>query len=155
EIVRQLVEYNPKKVILLDQAESPLYELEMELQEKKLRHYTESVIGDIRNAERLENVFRTFQPQVVFHAAAYKHVPLMEDNPSEALLTNVKGSKNLIDLAVKYNVEKFVLISTDKAVNPTNVMGCSKRIAEIYAQSSNKRGKTKFITTRFGNVLGS
>lgn len=155
EIVRQLVEYNPKKVILLDQAESPLYELEMELQEKKLRHFTESVIGDIRNAERLENVFRTFQPQVVFHAAAYKHVPLMEDNPSEALLTNVKGSKNLIDLAVKYNVEKFVLISTDKAVNPTNVMGCSKRIAEIYAQSSNKRGKTKFITTRFGNVLGS
>lgn len=155
EIVRQLVEYAPKKVILLDQAESPIYELEMELQEKKLRHLTESVIGDIRNQERLENVFRTFNPSYVFHAAAYKHVPLMEDNPSEALLTNVQGSKNLVDLAVKFKVEKFVLISTDKAVNPTNVMGCSKRIAEIYAQSANSLGKTKFITTRFGNVLGS
>lgn len=155
EIVRQLVEYAPQKVILLDQAESPIYELEMELQEKKLRHLTESVIADIRNAERLENVFRTFKPQYVFHAAAYKHVPLMEDNPSEALLTNVQGSKNLVDLAVKYKVEKFVLISTDKAVNPTNVMGCSKRIAEIYAQSANCIGSTRFITTRFGNVLGS
>jgi FlaA1/EpsC-like NDP-sugar epimerase len=155
EIVRQLCEYNPKKIILLDQAESPIYELEMELQEKKLRHLTESVIADIRNLERLENVFNTFKPQYVFHAAAYKHVPLMEDNPSEALLTNVLGSKHLVDLAVKHAVEKFVLISTDKAVNPTNVMGCSKRIAEIYAQSANTKGTTKFITTRFGNVLGS
>ncbi|MBI3135558.1 MAG: polysaccharide biosynthesis protein [Bacteroidetes bacterium] len=155
EIVRQLVEYSPKKVILLDQAESPIYELEMELQEKKQRYLTESVIADIRNAERLENVFKTFKPAYVFHAAAYKHVPLMEDNPSEALLTNVQGSKNMVDLAVKYNVEKFVLISTDKAVNPTSVMGCSKRIAEIYAQSANSLGTTRFITTRFGNVLGS
>lgn len=155
EIVRQLVEYNPKKIILLDQAESPIYELEMELQEKKQRHLTESVIADIRNSERLENVFKTFQPQYVFHAAAYKHVPLMEDNPSEAILTNVLGSRNMVDLSVKHKVEKFVLISTDKAVNPTNVMGCSKRIAEIYAQSASSVGSTKFITTRFGNVLGS
>ncbi|MBL7897502.1 MAG: polysaccharide biosynthesis protein, partial [Crocinitomicaceae bacterium] len=155
EIVRQLVEYAPKLVVLLDQAESPIYELERELIEKKVQHITESVIADIRNPERLENVFRTFKPQYVFHAAAYKHVPLMEDNPSEALLTNVQGSKNMVDLAVKYQVEKFVMISTDKAVNPTNVMGCSKRIAEIYAQSANSIGKTKFITTRFGNVLGS
>lgn len=155
EIVRQLVEFNPQKVIILDQAESPLYNLEMELKEKRLLHLTESVIADIRNLERLENVFNTFKPDIVFHAAAYKHVPLMEDNPSEAIHTNVKGSKNLVDLAVKFKVEKFVLISTDKAVNPTNVMGCSKRIAEIYAQSANQISDTKFITTRFGNVLGS
>jgi FlaA1/EpsC-like NDP-sugar epimerase len=155
ELVRQLVEYNPQKVILLDQAESPLYDLENELRDKQRIGQTESVIGDIRNYDRLENVFRTFKPSYVFHAAAYKHVPLMEDNPSEALLTNVQGSKNLVDLAVKYEVQKFVLVSTDKAVNPTNVMGCSKRIAEIYAQSASAIGKTKFITTRFGNVLGS
>lgn len=155
ELVRQLVEYSPKRIIMLDQAESPLYELEMELTEKRQKQFTESVIADIRNVNRLENVFRTFKPQYVFHAGAYKHVPLMEDNPSEAILTNVLGSKNMVDLAVKYKVEKFVLISTDKAVNPTNVMGCSKRIAEIYAQSANAIGATKFITTRFGNVLGS
>lgn len=155
EIVRQLVEYSPTKVIILDQAESPLYNLEVELKENRLLHLTESVIGDIRNYERLEHVFKSFQPDFVFHAAAYKHVPLMENNPSEALITNVLGSKNLVDLALKYNVSRFVLISTDKAVNPTNVMGCSKRIAEIYAQSANQLGKTKFITTRFGNVLGS
>lgn len=155
EIVRQLVAYSPEKVIILDQAESPLYNLEVELKEKGLLHLTESVIGDIRNYERLENVFKTLKPDYVFHAAAYKHVPLMENNPSEALITNVLGSKNLVDLALKYDVERFVMISTDKAVNPTNVMGCSKRIAEIYAQSANQLGKTKFITTRFGNVLGS
>ncbi|MCB9223346.1 MAG: nucleoside-diphosphate sugar epimerase/dehydratase [Crocinitomicaceae bacterium] len=155
EIVRQLVEYNPKMVIMLDQAESALYNLEMELKEKRSLHLTESVIGDIRNYERLENLFNTFKPQIVFHAAAYKHVPLMENNPSEAILTNVQGSKNLVDLSMQYKAEKFVLISTDKAVNPTNVMGCSKRIAEIYAQSASRESKTKFITTRFGNVLGS
>jgi FlaA1/EpsC-like NDP-sugar epimerase len=155
EIVRQLVEYNPQKVIMLDQAESPLYNLEMELKEKRLLHLTESVIGDIRNYERLENVFNTLKPHIVFHAAAYKHVPLMEDNPSEAILTNVQGSKNLVDLAIDHEAEKFVMISTDKAVNPTNVMGCSKRIAEIYAQSAGRVSNTKFITTRFGNVLGS
>ena len=155
EIVRQLVQYSPEKIILLDQAESPLYNLQVELKEKRLLHLTETVIGDIRNYERLENVFKTLKPDYIFHAAAYKHVPLMENNPSEAIITNVLGSKNLVDLSLKYDVERFVLISTDKDVNPTNVMGCSKRIAEIYAQSANQLGKTKFITTRFGNVLGS
>ncbi len=155
EIVRQLTHYQPKKIIMLDQGESPLYDLQMELKEKEKLHLTETVVGDIRNLKRLEKVFKTFNPQIIFHAAAYKHVPLMEDNPSEAILTNVQGSKNLVDLADKYGVEKFVQVSTDKAVNPTNVMGCSKRIAEIYAQSMNEKSQTKFITTRFGNVLGS
>jgi FlaA1/EpsC-like NDP-sugar epimerase len=112
-------------------------------------------MGDIRNKDRMENVFKTFAPNIVFHAAAYKHVPMMENNPSESIFTNVLGSKNLADLSVQYKVEKFVMVSTDKAVNPTNVMGASKRIAEIYTQSLNKNTTTKFITTRFGNVLGS
>ncbi len=155
EIVRQVTNYSPHKIILFDQAESPLYNLEAELKEKDKKHLTESVIGDIRNFERLSKTFETFKPDIVFHAAAYKHVPLMEENPSEAILTNILGSKNMVDLAIKFKVEKFVLISTDKAVNPTNVMGCSKRIAEIYAQSSNTKNETKFVTTRFGNVLGS
>jgi len=155
EIVRQLTLYVPRKIIILDQAESPLYNLESELKEKGTLHLTESVIADIRNKERLTRVFDYFKPDIVFHAAAYKHVPLMEENPSEAILTNILGSKNLIDLAIQYKTEKFVLISTDKAVNPTNVMGCSKRIAEIYGQSANENSSTKFITTRFGNVLGS
>ena len=153
--MRQLTHYSPTKIIMLDQAESPIYDLQMELKEKDKLHLTETVIGDIRNIKRLEKAFKSFKPEIVFHAAAYKHVPLMENNPSEAILTNVQGSKNLIDLTIKYEVDKFVLISTDKAVNPTNVMGCSKRIAEIYGQSANKNSKTKFITTRFGNVLGS
>jgi FlaA1/EpsC-like NDP-sugar epimerase len=155
EIVRQVIQFNPKKIILLDQAESPLYDMEMELKDTFNSLSYEIVIGDIRNTERLENVFKTFQPEIVFHAAAYKHVPMMENNPSESILTNVLGTKNCADLAVKYNVEKFVMISTDKAVNPTNVMGASKRIAEIYTQSLGKTVQTKFITTRFGNVLGS
>ncbi|MFD1550972.1 polysaccharide biosynthesis protein [Putridiphycobacter roseus] len=155
EIVRQLTEYVPQKIILFDQAESPLYNLENELKEKGKIHLTETVVGDIRNLDRLKRTFDYFKPEIIFHAAAYKHVPLMEENPSEAILTNIQGSKNLIDLAIEFNTEKFVLISTDKAVNPTNVMGCSKRIAEIYGQSANNLGKTKFITTRFGNVLGS
>ena len=155
EIVRQLTGYVPRKIVILDQAESPLYNLETELKEKGKLHLTESVIADIRNRERLNRVFEYFKPDIVFHAAAYKHVPLMEENPSEAILTNILGSKNLIDLAIEYNTKKFVLISTDKAVNPTNVMGCSKRIAEIYGQSANENSDTKFITTRFGNVLGS
>lgn len=154
EIVRQVIRFNPKKIILLDHAESPLYDMEMELHDKYRQSY-EVVMGDIRNKERMENVFRTFQPQIVFHAAAYKHVPMMENNPSESVLTNVLGTKILADLSIEYKVEKFVMISTDKAVNPTNVMGASKRVAEIYAQSLNKRSSTKFITTRFGNVLGS
>ncbi len=155
ELVRQILKFEPKKIILLDQAESPLYDLELELNEYSKKRITEFVIGDIRNKERIENVFRTFLPDVVFHAAAYKHVPLMEDNPSEALLTNVLGTKIIADLSVHYKVKEFVMVSTDKAVNPTNVMGASKRIAEIYTQSFNTNGTTKFITTRFGNVLGS
>ncbi len=154
-MVRQIARYHPKKIILLDQAESPLYDLQNELTSNFSDLNFETVIGDIRNFERMNNVFNHFKPDFVFHAAAYKHVPLMESNPSEAVLTNVKGSKNLVDLAIRYGVEKFVMISTDKAVNPTNVMGASKRIAEIYAQSSNSLQQTKFVTTRFGNVLGS
>jgi FlaA1/EpsC-like NDP-sugar epimerase len=142
-------------LFLLDQAESPLHDLELELTDKFTSKNFETVIADIRNLERMENVFRSFNPELVFHAAAYKHVPLMENNPSESVLTNIFGTKNVADLAVNYNIEKFVLVSTDKAVNPTNVMGASKRIAEMYIQSLGKNVKTKFVTTRFGNVLGS
>ena len=155
EIVRQIIRFNPKKIILLDQAESPLHDMQLELTEKYASAAFEIVMGDIRNKERMTNVFNTFHPQIVFHAAAYKHVPMMEDNPSESILTNVLGTKILADLSVDFKVEKMVLISTDKAVNPSNVMGASKRIAEIYTQSLSKISTTKFITTRFGNVLGS
>jgi FlaA1/EpsC-like NDP-sugar epimerase len=153
-IVKQLVLYNPKLVILLDQAESALYDLEQDLIFNYPGFNFSIVVGDICNYKRMERLYDYFKPDYVFHAAAYKHVPLMEDNPSEAIYTNVLGTKNLVDLSIGYEVKKFVMISTDKAVNPTNVMGASKRIAEIYAQS-NKLSKTKFITTRFGNVLGS
>jgi FlaA1/EpsC-like NDP-sugar epimerase len=155
EIVRQVIRFGPKRIILVDQAESPLYEMEMELYDKYKQQSYKVVIGDVRNKERMESVFRAFKPTIVFHAAAYKHVPMMELNPSESLLTNVFGTKVLADLSVQYQVEKFVMVSTDKAVNPTNVMGASKRVAEIYIQSLNKIAATKFITTRFGNVLGS
>lgn len=155
EIVRQALRFNPKKIILLDQAETPLFELELELNEKFNQQQFEAVIGDIKHKKRMENVFRTFKPQIVFHAAAYKHVPLMELNPSEAILTNVLGTKIVADLANQYKCEKFVLISTDKAVNPSSVMGASKRIAEKYVQSLNEHSSTQYITTRFGNVLGS
>ena len=154
-MVRQIANYHPKKVILLDQAESPMYDFQNELASSGLDLNFEVVIGDIRSFERMERLFDCFKPDYVFHAAAYKHVPLMESNPSEAVLTNVKGTKNLVDLSLKFGVHKFVMISTDKAVNPTNVMGASKRIAEIYAQAANENGTTKFVTTRFGNVLGS
>lgn len=154
-LVRQLAGYNPIKLIMLDQAESPLYDIHNELKDEFPNLDFEVVIGDIRNFERMKNLFDKFKPTYVFHAAAYKHVPLMEDNPSEAILTNVFGTRNLVDLAVANKVDKFVMISTDKAVNPTNVMGASKRIAEIYAQRANSNSETKFITTRFGNVLGS
>ena len=154
-MVLQIAKYEPKLLILLDQAESPLYDLQNELLYNFPNFNFEIVVGDIRNRERMTRVFDHFNPQYVFHAAAYKHVPLMENNPSEAIFTNVKGTKNLVDIATKYNVEKFVMISTDKAVNPTNVMGASKRIAEIYAQAANNSSSTKFVTTRFGNVLGS
>ena len=154
-MVRQIAKYHPKRIVLLDQAESPLYDFQNELSSNFPDLNFEVVIGDIRSYERMERLFDFFKPDYVFHAAAYKHVPLMESNPSEAVLTNVKGTKNLVDLALKFKVNKFVMISTDKAVNPTNVMGASKRIAEIYAQAANDKGITKFVTTRFGNVLGS
>ena len=154
-MVRQIAKYQPKRIVLLDQAESPLYDFQNELFSNFPDLNFEVVIGDIRSYERMERLFDFFKPDYVFHAAAYKHVPLMESNPSEAVLTNVKGTKNLVDLALKFKVNKFVMISTDKAVNPTNVMGASKRIAEIYAQAANDKGITKFVTTRFGNVLGS
>lgn len=156
EIARQVARFQPGKLILLDQAESPLYELEIECIEKYKDVQSEVVIGDVRNFQRMENVFRTFRPNIVYHAAAYKHVPMMELNPSESILTNVLGTRITADLAVKYGAQKFVMVSTDKAVNPTNVMGASKRIAEIYTQSLNKVSQTtRFVTTRFGNVLGS
>ncbi len=155
ELARQCVKFNPKKIYLLDQAESPLHDLELEFLDKYKKGSYEVVMADVRNSERMRNVFNTFKPTIIFHAAAYKHVPMMENNPSESVFTNVLGTKVCADLAVEFNVEKFVLISTDKAVNPTNVMGASKRIAEIYIQSLGKQSKTRFITTRFGNVLGS
>ena len=155
EIVRQVVKYQPKKVILLDQSESGLYDLNQELLSKNKNYNLEVVVGDITRKERMTNLFDKLKPEIVFHAAAYKHVPLMEVNPSEAVRTNVGGTKILADLSIKINVEKFIFISTDKAVNPTNVMGASKRISEMYCQSLSKITNTKFITTRFGNVLGS
>lgn len=162
EIVRQVLSFHPKKVIILDQAETPLHHLCLETQALISNSKIRTVIGDIRNKEALELLFSSYRPQVVFHAAAYKHVPLMEENPSQAILTNIQGTKNLADLACKYHVRKFVMVSTDKAVNPSNVMGASKRIAEKYVQSLHLRSQredhldaTKFITTRFGNVLGS
>lgn len=154
-MVMQIAKYDPKLLILLDQAESPLYDIQNQIVYQYPEFSFEIVVGDIRNRERMKRLFDHFKPQYVFHAAAYKHVPLMENNPSEAILTNVKGTKNLVDLSNEYNVEKFIMISTDKAVNPTNVMGASKRIAEIYAQAANLNSRTKYVTTRFGNVLGS
>ncbi|MBC7759370.1 MAG: polysaccharide biosynthesis protein [Phormidesmis sp. FL-bin-119] len=177
EIVRQLATFQPQMIILNDQSETPLHELQLELQENNLNNNFHSFIGDIRDHCRMELLFQTFKPHYVYHAAAYKHVPLMEHNPGEAVRTNVMGTKVIADLSVKYGVYKFVMISTDKAVNPTNVMGASKRIAEIYVQSlynsfrykepttytnglshlngDLSKAQTRFITTRFGNVLGS
>lgn len=162
EIVRQVLGFNPKVVIILDQSETPLHNMCLELNGFDSNAKMHAVIGDVRNKEAMLNVFEKYRPQVVFHAAAYKHVPLMEENPSQAILTNIEGTKILADLSCQFNVKKFVMVSTDKAVNPSNVMGASKRIAEKYVQSlqvknRNADGKptTKFITTRFGNVLGS
>ncbi|WP_255490537.1 UDP-N-acetylglucosamine 4,6-dehydratase family protein [Dysgonomonas sp. 511] len=160
EIVRQLANFSPKCVICLDQAETPLNDLNIEL-EKKYPHLNFiAVIADIRNKNKLSKVFHNVSPDIVYHAAAYKHVPMMEKCPCEAIITNVKGTKNVADLSIEHSVEMFVMVSTDKAVNPTNIMGASKRIAEIYTQSAaidkNKnKSNTKFVTTRFGNVLGS
>ncbi|MCS3801351.1 polysaccharide biosynthesis protein [Niastella sp. OAS944] len=177
EIVRQVLSFKPEMVVLCDQAESPLHEIQLEMEEKFPESDIKIFIGNIRDRNRLQIPFREYRPNFVFHAAAYKHVPMMEKHPSEAILTNVMGTKIVADLSVLYNVHKFVMISTDKAVNPTNVMGTSKRIAEMYVQSLSSVadnlvdqtimglingdaknatiGKTKFITTRFGNVLGS
>ncbi|MBP9600443.1 MAG: polysaccharide biosynthesis protein [Lutibacter sp.] len=154
ELTRQLSQFKIDKLILVDQAESFLYNLQQELINKSILNI-ESVIGDVRSKEKMDQLFVKYQPNIVFHAAAYKHVPFMEQFPKEAICTNVVGTKIISDLAIKHKVEKFVFISTDKAVNPTNVMGASKRIAEMYINSLNTIGVTKFITTRFGNVLGS
>ena len=162
EIVRQVINFNPFKIIILDQAESPLHNLGLEIACFSEKVKIKTVLADVKDFHAMEKVFEQFKPDLVYHAAAYKHVPIMEENPSQAVFTNVIGTKNLADLSSKYLVEKFVLISTDKAVNPSSVMGASKRIAEKYVQSLNyhlletkKNNVTKFITTRFGNVLGS
>ena len=154
EICRQLLENKVGKLIILDQAESPLYELQNELLKAGLNNF-EIAIADVSSKHRIRKAFVKFKPQIIFHAAAYKHVPLMEENPAEALRVNLYGTRTLADLSVEYGVEKFVFISTDKAVNPTNVMGASKRAAEMYVQSLSNSSNTNFITTRFGNVLGS
>ena len=167
ELVRQLLNYRPSLIILCDNAETPMHDFHLELQEKFKNANVKAYLGDIKDRARMEHLFEVYNPQIVFHAAAYKHVPLMEDHPSIAVLNNVMGTKNLAELSVLNGVEKFVMVSTDKAVNPTNIMGASKRIAEIYTQSyyhemlkgvgNDVDGKqiTKFVTTRFGNVLGS
>lgn len=161
EIMRQVASFNPYVLILVDQAETPLHDIRLELQDHWRDIDAETIIADISNATRMETIFREFRPQYIFHAAAYKHVPMMEDNVSESIQVNVYGTRTIAELAVKYGAEKFVMISTDKAVNPTNVMGCSKRICEICVQSLARKlqqageTSTQFITTRFGNVLGS
>ena len=162
EIVRQVASFKPESMVLIDSAETPQHEIRMMLKKSFPELRTRTVVTSIVNADRMESIFKSFKPEYVFHAAAYKHVPMMEDNPSESIQNNVAGTKILADLSVKYGVRKFVMISTDKAVNPTNVMGCSKRICEIYVQSLNQaekagkvEGSTQFVTTRFGNVLGS
>ena len=162
EIVRQVLSFEPAKLVMVDQAETPLHDLTLETNALESNSEIFSVIADVRSRKAMESVFSVYQPQVVYHAAAYKHVPLMEENPAQAIITNVKGTKNLADLSCKYGADKFVMVSTDKAVNPSNVMGASKRIAEKYVQSlqwkqkqQNNGAATKFITTRFGNVLGS
>ncbi len=162
ELCRQLATFAIKELILFDNAETPMHNLRLEFDEKFPGVKYTPIIGDVRQVARLDYAFRKHRPQVVFHAAAYKHVPLMEENPCEAVLVNVAGSRNVADKCIEYDVEKMVMVSTDKAVNPTNIMGCTKRLAEIYVQSmglameqGKKEGKTRFVTTRFGNVLGS
>lgn len=162
ELCRQLATFGIKELILFDNAETPMHNIRLELEERFPELDFTPVIGDVRQPARLDFAFRKFKPQVVFHAAAYKHVPLMEENPCEAVFVNVAGSRNVADKCIEYGVEKMVMISTDKAVNPTNIMGCTKRLAEIYVQAlglaieqGTVKGKTKFVTTRFGNVLGS
>lgn len=162
ELCRQLATFGVEHLVMFDNAETPMHNIRLELEERFPRLRFTPIIGDVRIKARLDYVFQAFNPQVVFHAAAYKHVPLMEENPCEAVLVNVCGTRNVTDMCLKYNIEKMVMISTDKAVNPTNVMGCTKRLAEIYVQSMGLaleqgkiKGRTRFVTTRFGNVLGS
>lgn len=162
ELCRQLCTFGIKKLVMFDNAETPMHNIRLELEDKHKELDIVPIVGDVRQPKRLEFLFGTHKPQVVFHAAAYKHVPLMEENPCEAVLVNVYGSRNVADMCIKHNAEMMVMISTDKAVNPTNIMGCTKRLAEIYVQSLGTavadgkiEGKTKFVTTRFGNVLGS
>lgn len=162
EIVRQIASYNPEQIIIVDQAETPMHDIRLMMKNCWPEVNARTIVSDIADQAVMERVFKTFMPQYVFHAAAYKHVPMMEDNPYEAVINNVKGTRIIADLAVKYGTKKFVMVSTDKAVNPTNVMGCSKRICEIYVQSLDAairegkiEGVTRFVTTRFGNVLGS
>lgn len=161
EIVRQVAAFKPQTIVLFEMAESPLHDLTVDLRKEFSNQQFVPVIADVRNVDMVEEVFEEYHPHVVFHAAAYKHVPLMEDFPAQAILANVQGSKNVADMAIRFNAKRFVMVSTDKAVNPTNVMGASKRIAEIYVQSlflkeaKENANCTKFITTRFGNVLGS
>lgn len=162
EMVRQIAKYSPAELILIDSAETPQHDIRLMMAKQFPEIKAETIVTTICSKSRMEHIFKTYLPDYVFHAAAYKHVPMMENNPCESIQNNVYGTKILADLAVKYGVKKFVMISTDKAINPTNVMGCSKRICEIYVQSLNKavkegiiNGKTQFVTTRFGNVLGS
>ena len=162
EMVRQIAKFNPAHLILVDEAETPQHDIRLMMAREFPGIKAETIVTSITHQKRMEHIFEVYKPDYVFHAAAYKHVPMMEDNPSEAIFNNVYGTRVIADLAVKYGVKKFVMISTDKAVNPTNVMGCSKRICEIYCQSLNKaisegeiKGQTQFVTTRFGNVLGS
>jgi len=155
EIVRQLINFNPQKIILFDQAESPLYDMELDLQEKYNYYNFEIVIGNVADEYRVRKLFDVYKPSYVYHAAANNHVPMMENKPTKALRINILGTKIIADISHEYKVEQFVMVSTDKAGNPTNVMGASKRIAEIYIQAFNQVSDTNFITTRFGNVLGS
>jgi FlaA1/EpsC-like NDP-sugar epimerase len=155
ELARQITKFHPHNLLLIDQAETSMHELELEFTENYRDHNCRFLLADIRNASRMEHIFHELKPDIIYHAAAYKHVPVMENNPSEAILTNVNGTRILADLSIKFRAQKFIMISTDKAVNPTSVMGASKRIAEIYTQSLNHDGEPRFITTRFGNVLGS
>ena len=161
-MVRQIAKFNPRRLVLIDQAETPQHDIRLMMAEKWPNVECHTIVTSICCQKNMERIFEKYRPEYVFHAAAYKHVPMMEDNPSESIRNNIIGTKNIADLAVKYGSRKFVMISTDKAVNPTNVMGCSKRICEIYVQSLDQaikngsiNGVTQFVTTRFGNVLGS
>ena len=162
EMVKQIARFEPNELMLIDSAETPQHDIRLLMAKQFPNIKAETIVTSISNKTRMEHIFKTFTPDYVFHAAAYKHVPMMENNPCESVQNNIYGTKIIADLSVKYGVRKFVMVSTDKAVNPTNVMGCSKRICEIYVQSLNKAilegkvsGVTQFVTTRFGNVLGS